>query len=172
MNIYKEMWHISNTLEKMKNYNSERFVEELKDLVGQLNFFYDFLVEKQGGDSSKTFYQIKPSKRPREGQVAYFKLGRGFPKELYDAHYCYILKDYKVKYIVIPMTSVKDDSEPDPKFEFDITTKNFINNLKSRLHIDEIRTVDIQRLVQDKGSYNIVEEKIFIENKVKELLFG
>ena len=38
--------------------------------------------------------------------MAYFNIGRGFPKELMDGHWCYILKDLGYKALVIPSTSI------------------------------------------------------------------
>lgn len=155
MNIYKEMWGISNVLDRIKTqYDSEDFVEQLKFQVEQLSFFYDFLVKKQGNNPSKTFY--RPKKRPKEHQIAYFNLTRGFPKELYDVHWCYVFKDFGCKLLVIPTTSVKEDSKPcNPLYEKDIQIKDFTNGKISRLHIDDTRVVDLQRLIEDKGIYDI-----------------
>lgn len=164
MNIYKEMWSISNTLDKIKdNYDSETFVTHLKFQVEQLSFFYNYLVPKQGGYISKTYYN--PKKRPKVHQIAYFNLTRGFPKELCDPHWCYILKDFGCKLVIIPTTSIKSDSKPcNPSFEYDIKIKNFINTSLSRLHIDDIRVVDLQRLILDTHKHNIYDVETSREN--------
>lgn len=170
MNIYKELWQIANTLDKISsNYDSETFVDHLKFQVEQLSFFYNFLVPKQGNNPAKTFYA--PKKRPKEHQVAYFNLTRGFPKELHDPHWCYILKDFGTKFVVIPTTSVKTTSAPcNPTFEYDITIKDFINSSLSRLHIDDIRVVDLQRMIVDKGFYDVESSRDDITSHINNSL--
>lgn len=168
--IYKKLWGIANSLENTKNYDTEGFVEQLEYTVSQISFFHNVLVPKTG-NVSKTFFDVKGGK-PKEGQVAYFNLTRGFPKELYDVHYCYILKDFESKFLVIPLTSVKNTSgEPNPKFEFDIKIKNFVNDSLSRVHIDEMRILDAQRLIVEKGYHNVEDKREEIIVKIKSVIF-
>lgn len=171
LSTYKKMWRIANSLENTKNYDIEGFIDQLEYTVSQISFFHNVLVPKTG-NVSKTFFDIKGGK-PKEGQVAYFNLTRGFPKELYDVHYCYILKDFESKFLVLPLTSVKNTSgEPNPKFEFDITIKDFINDSLSRVHVDELRVLDAQRLIPDKGYYDVEDTREDILDKVKKIIFG
>ncbi len=97
------------------------------------------------GDCDETYYRVHH--RPRVHQMAYFNIGRGFPKELMDGHWCYVLKDLGYKMLVIPCTSIKDDStEANPQFEMDIQIKIHKHITKSRIQLSDIRSVDIQRL--------------------------
>lgn len=173
--LEEQMKQITDTLINMKNYDTEDFVNQLYYWVRDLNFFYSTLVPKQNNDKSKTFYQVAPSKLPKEGQVAYFNLRKGYPKELYDGHFCYILKSFKYKFLVIPGTSVKEDSAPiDENFEVDIYLKDFTNNLVTRLQVTDIRVVDLQRLNTKRNIYDIDESKITISEinkKVKNIIF-
>lgn len=149
MNIYKKMWELAIILDKMQqngNYSAEGFIKAMEFQISQLSFFYDNLVPKQGnGDPGKTFYNLKT--RPKEHQLIYVNLTRGFPKELNDAHYCYLLKDCGVKFIVIPTTSIKNDKCND-LYEKDIEV---IDGNPCRLNIDDIRVIDFMRIVEYKG---------------------
>lgn len=168
LDIKKEMQDIACQLESIKNYDTVGFVSQLKYLVGQIYFFYNHLVPKQGNDESRTFYKVKV--RPKEGQIAYFNLTRGFPKELYDGHFCYILKDFKSKFIIIPTTSVKSNSaECNPNYELDI--EDHTKTSKSRLHIDDIRVADIQRLNPTKGIFDVITDREIILAAIKNKLF-
>jgi hypothetical protein len=158
-------------LEQIKNYDAEQFSIQLLHWVRELNYFYSKLVEEQGGNPSTTYYNIKPkSKRPKEGQVAYFNLRRGYPKELFDGHWCYILKDFKMKFLVIPLTSVKDNSEPNQEFEFDIQIDNFKNQLPSRMNVTDIRAIDAHRINEREGVYNVKTDREYILNEVNRIL--
>ncbi|MDK2809973.1 MAG: hypothetical protein PWR27_682 [Petroclostridium sp.] len=175
MDIDKKMGEIISILKGISNYDVDGFVNQLYYWVKELEFFYNNVVPKQGGDPARAFYKVKPSQRPKEGQVAYFNLRRGYPKETYDGHYCYILKDYGFKYLVIPTTSVKEDSSSmDERFEIDIKLKGFENDRYTRLHIDDMRVVDIQRLNEKKKIYELQEDinKVSeVNEKIKKLLF-
>ncbi|WP_155848294.1 hypothetical protein [Caldisalinibacter kiritimatiensis] len=73
-------------ISKLKDINDADyvmgFVEELNYWVKELHFFYNRLVPRQTGNPSTTYYT--PSPRPKEGQVAYLNLRRGYPKEIYE----------------------------------------------------------------------------------------
>lgn len=153
-------------LEGMKNYDSEQFSLQLLMMVRELNYFYSRLVPQQGNDVSRTFYNIKPrSKRPGEGQVAYFNLRRGYPKELYDGHWCYVLKDFKTKYLIVPLTSVKKD-DPIKEYEIEVKIDRFINNLSSRLQLTDMRFIDAQRINEKNNVYNVASDKEEIANQI------
>lgn len=159
MNIYKEMWSLALKLDQMNsngNYNVDELINGLKFQIEQLSFFYDVLVAKQGnGDASKTYYKLK--NRPSEHQLIYVNLTRGFPKELYDAHYCYILKDCGNKFIVIPTTSIiGKDIQCNPDFEMDI---EIIDGDPCRLNIDDIRVIDFMRIIQYKNYFNVKTDR-------------
>jgi hypothetical protein len=81
MDIDKKMGEIISILKGISNYDVDGFVNQLYYWVKELEFFYNNVVPKQGGDPARAFYKVKPSQRPKEGQVAYFNLRRGYPKE-------------------------------------------------------------------------------------------
>lgn len=166
--IVERMKSLGEKLEKLNTYDHQGFVKQLEYWVGQMEFFYNVL--SKGKDPDTVFYKVKPAQRPQEGQIAYFNLTRGFPKELYDGHFCYILKDFGYKFTVIPVTSLKDDSsECDPKFQMDIEIDGIDDG---RLQCSDLRTVDLQRINTTKGIYNIITPKEDIIEKVKGILFN
>jgi len=131
-------------LKNMDHYDSEGFANQLYWWAKDLSFFYN--VVAKDGNLDNTYYHIKPqSKRPNEGQIAYFNLRRGYPKELYDGHWAYVMKDFQFKFLIVPMTSVKKDKPPH-EYELDISVKNFVNNLQSRLKLTDMRFIDAQRV--------------------------
>lgn len=171
MSIRSNMIEATKILEKMKNYDGEQFSLQLLLWLRELDYFYSKLVPQQGGNVSETYYNIRPtSKRPSEGQIAYFNLRRGYPKELFDGHWCYVLKDFGYKFLVIPLTSVKDGSKPNPKFEIDIEVNEFKNNLTSRMQVSDIRSIDAQRIKETEDVYNVITDYNFILSEVIRIL--
>ncbi|ONI38014.1 hypothetical protein AN639_05935 [Candidatus Epulonipiscium fishelsonii] len=169
-NISKRINNVASTLNDLKNYQDiEGFITDLEYHVGQLSYFYDYLTPKQTGDPSTTFY--RPKKMPQIHQIAYFNLTRGFPKELYGGHWCYVFKYFKSKYVIIPTTSVKEDSlPPDPEFQMDIEVDNFKNGMTTRLQLSDMRSIDLQRLYCSKGFYNVLTDRDQILHNVNKML--
>lgn len=149
-----------------KTHDKAGFVYDLDYLVDQIKYFYDTIVPNQGciNNPTKAYYPL--SKRPKEHQVAYFNLTRGFPKELFGGHLCYIVKDMSSKYLVIPTTSAKG-IRPRNKFEVDIEIKDYINNEQTRLQVNDMRCIDKQRLYVDKNFYNVETDRSELLNEVK-----
>ena len=156
--------------ENIKYYDQKRgFLEDLNYHIGQIKYFYDDLTPNQTGDPSTTFY--RPKQLPKVHQIAYFNLTRGFPKELYGGHWCYIFKSFKTKLVVIPTTSVKADSlPPDKEYQMDIDVRNFTNQYITRLQIGDMRTVDIQRLYPSKGFYDVITNRERITDNISRIL--
>ncbi len=173
MSFDKDMQEVISMLKKMNNYDINGFAKELKYWIRELKFFYNIVVPNETNNASTSYYKVKPSKRPNKGQVAYFNLRRGYPKEIFGGHYCYIFKDLGSKYIIIPSTSVKIAStDPNPNLEIDIKLKNFKNNKLSRLHISDIRAIDIQRINEQKNIYDVITPRDEINQKIRKILFA
>ena len=139
-----------------------------KNRIFYLNYFYKDLIDKQGsGDANKTYYNLRPT--PSEHQLIYVSLCRGFPKELYDGHWCYLLKNCGTKFLVIPVTSIKETSSSEEQsYYFDITEED---NSVVRLRFDEMRTIDKMRVItKDKPYRNIKTGRTDIEQKLMDYL--
>ena len=159
MDIDKELNDISSLIKGLNNYDVNGLVKEIKGWIEDLNYFYNVLV-RVGDDPSKISYHISSSKKPLVGEVALFKLRRGYPKELYNTHWCFVLKDTGNSFIVIPTTSVKKDSNHcDDRFEMDIKLVGFINDCITRMQITQIRSVDYARVLTVPNNRYKVETK-------------
>lgn len=127
------------------------------------NFFYGALVNKEvNHDANKTYYSLKSE--PKEHQLVYTQIGRGYSKELYAPHWCYVLKHCGTKLIVIPVTSIKPDSRTATiPYEYDIEEDN---NIKARMHFDDIRYIDKMRILEYKGYISILTSRAEIEKAI------
>lgn len=163
---------LSMQLESLKDvpgFDIDGFYKDLSYIIDQNKFFYKNVVPKQTGNPSTSFYV--PKNAPAEHQVGYFNLTRGFPKELHGGHWCYIIKKFKTKYLVVPLTSVKDDSFANPLYEKDIHLIGFDNNRTSRMQFSDIRTIDAQRLYVNKGCYDVYEEREEIMKTIRDIVY-
>lgn len=170
--IDQKMGYIKKTIKGLKNYDSPcKLADEIDKWLSEISFFYNKIVQN-GGNPSTAIYNLPPSQRPREGQIAYISLRRGYPKETYDDHWCYILKDYGTKYLIIPTTSIKPNSSAcNPQYEMDIVDKT--PSGKSRLQFTDMRSIDIMRVCRSisPNSYDVItERKEILENLHKILL--
>lgn len=168
--VMKQEWiKLYGVLTHIEGFDYSAFIKDSKYEIGQLKFFYNNVTRNQTGNPSTSFY--KPKVKPESHQIAYFNLTQGFPKELRGGHWCYVLKQAKSKFIIIPCTSVKEDSSPaDPEFQMDIELDEFPNGKKARLQFTDIRAVDAQRLYSDRGIYDVVTERGLIVNKALEAM--
>ena len=104
--------------------------------------------------------------------MASFNIGRGFPKELMYGDWCYVLKDMGYKMLVLPCTSIKEDSTPaNPSFEKDITIKTDKHITYCRIQLSDIRSIDIQRLDLRKPFYQVLTDQEEILEFVEKNLF-
>ena len=65
-----------------KNYDKKGFIYDIEYTLGQLEYFFDTIVPSQGGTPNSSYYYLKKLD-PKEHQIAYVNLTRGFPKELF-----------------------------------------------------------------------------------------
>lgn len=168
MSIETNLMEMNKSLKKLKEsgvYDVEKYSYALLHQTNQLEYFYCHLVKD--GDCDQTYYHVH--KRPHIHELAYFNIGRGFPKELMDGHWCYILKDLGYKMLIIPCTSLKGNS-CNPGFELDIDVMMENVKTKSRLQLSEIRCVDMQRLDLRKPFCNVLSTRKEIINYVEEHL--
>lgn len=169
--IDKKIGYIKKTIKGLKHYDDPvKLVDEIDKWLYELSYFYNTIV-KDGDDPSKIIYNIRPKLRPKEGQIAYINLRRGYPKETFDDHWCYILKDYGTKFLIIPSTSIKKDSAPcNELYEMDIIDKT--PNGKSRLQFTDIRSIDIMRICQslEPNYYDVITDRQKIFDKLNAVL--
>lgn len=165
MSVQNNLLEIEKALEKLEEtgiYDVEKYSHSLLHLTSQLEYFYCHLVKE--GNTDSTFYRIP--NRPKIHQLAYFNIGRGFPKELMDGHWCYILRDLGYKMLVIPCTSLKGTA-CNPEFEMDIKIKMGNKLSMSRIQLSDIRSIDMQRLDLRKPFLDVYTNREDILNFVE-----
>lgn len=171
MTIKNNLDEISKSMEELEKsgiYDVEKLSFSLMHQTKELEYFYCHLVKD--GNCDHTFYRVR--KRPHPHQLAYFNIGRGFPKELMDGHWCYVIKDLGTKMLVIPCTSIKKDSaQPNDQYELDIDVENGFTRSICRIQLSDLRTVDLQRIDLRKPFFNVNTPKEEIDDFIQENLF-
>ncbi len=170
--IDKKIGFIKRNIKNLQHYNNpEKLVDEIDKWIVELSYFYNKLVG-DNDDPSKVIYNLSPHKRPIVGQMVYVNLRRGYPKETYDDHWCYVLKDFGTKFVVIPSVSIKPDSgKCNELYEMDIEDET--PNGKSRLQITDIRSIDVMRVCTslEINHYNVKTDRQKIINKICSILY-
>lgn len=167
-NIEKIIKSLKN-LQKSGVYDVEKYSHALLHQTNQLEYFYCHLVKD--GNCNQTYYHVP--KRPKVHELAYFNIGRGFPKELMDGHWCYILKDLGYKILIVPCTSIKEhSSSPNPFFEKDIEIEVDGRKERCRMQLSDVRSIDIQRLDLRKSFYKVLTNRDEILKFIKNNLIG
>lgn len=153
-------------LSTLKNYDCSKLLWALQHQLSQLLYFYKDIAKEL--PSENIFYKM--GNYPKEHELVYVNLDRGFPKEMMDGHWCYVLKSFGYKLLVIPTTSIKRDSTYNEKFDYDIISEVDNKIIKSRLSISDMRCVDIQRIDKRKEKAKVLTERKeileFVEDKV------
>lgn len=164
-----EMKKSLKNLKETECYDVEKYTYSLLHQTRQLEYFYCQLVEDENQEPDQTYYHIH--RRPMIHQMAYFNIGRGFPKELMDGHWCYILKDFGSKMLVVPCTSIKKDAPESTEYELDIVAKIRKYRIKSRMQLSDMRVVDIQRLDMRKRFCDVLTDREKIKDYIKHIIF-
>ena len=165
----KQLIENLNKIKKLKNYDGEKFIYSLYHLTSQLLYFYETLAK--GGNAEKINYLRKNVNY--EHKLVYVNIGRGFPKELMDGHWCYVIKDMGTKLLVIPSTSIKADTiiKEDYHLVIESEDKNHKQYI-SRLSLTDIRSIDVQRIDLRKEVRKVKTNKNYIIKYVKDKLIN
>lgn len=155
-NEFDELALLAEKLDKTGHYNVNVLLSGLKHMLTENCFFYGPLSSMQPGkDPSRVFFDLDVD--PQCHQLVYVQLGGGYAKELRGPHWCYVLKNVGQKLTVIPTTSIKKNSGPArAPYEFDITEND---GMISRLHFDDIRSIDKMRVLETKPYKNAITPK-------------
>lgn len=161
---------IEKELEKLKGYgySIEALQESWYHQVVQLNYFYN-LCERNNSQPDNTYYKLKQV--PKKHQLAYFNIGRGFPKELMDGHWCYILKIVGCKAIVIPTTSLKKGTNDTYRKTIKSMDMQDKSTYLSSMSYSEIRAIDLQRLDVRKTFLDVITPRGEIITALKKFMF-
>lgn len=159
---------------KIKHFDLTSFSYNFERMINNIYFFNNSLCAncQNESDVSNVQYKLSVKERPKEGQVAFFYIENSYPKEIFNSHWCLVLKDFGSLMLVVPMTSVKSDSsEIYEPTEIDVKIKDFENDGISRLHVDQIFSADIMRIDKSKSIYDLEDEFEIVKNKISERIF-
>lgn len=152
----KLLHHSLRQLEKKGGYDADKYAQSLLQMTKELEFFY--CKKAKGKNPDHIYYYL--NRRPMEHSLAYFNLSRGYPKELMDGHWCYVIKDFGVKMLIVPCTSLKEGSKDvDGRFQKDIEIICENKHMNVRLQITDMRCVDVMRLDERKPFYQVVNQQ-------------
>ena len=166
-NSIEDLTNLLNELKKVKIYDCDKYITSLCHQTNQLLFFYQ-TCERKHIEPDKVHYMIK--NKPAKHQLAYFNIGRGFPKELMDGHWCYIITFFGNKALVIPCTSNRQNQNNEYKKVIkSVNNKNEI--IYSKLSFSDIRCIDMQRLDLRKGFLNVITPRNEILNELVECIY-
>lgn len=159
---------------RIRHFDLTSFAYNFERMVNNIYFFNNSLCAncQNESDVSNVQYKLSVKERPKEGQVAFFYIENSYPKEIFNSHWCLVLKDFGSLMLVVPMTSVKSDSsEIYEPTEIDVKIKDFENDGISRLHVDQIFSADIMRIDKSKPIYDLDDDFEVIKNKIFERIF-
>jgi hypothetical protein len=151
-------------LYELETFESHVFNNQLVHQLKSLKFFHNVIVPQSNYVLDKAIFHLKDYPSIKSHQVVYVEIPMGYPKELYGVHYCYILKDCTSLLTVIPITSIKDDSEPHPIYEMDI---DVVGLKKCRLHLDQILSIDLMRIAKKKLPYDVLTNEETIKRRLR-----
>ena len=173
MDISEKMSEIAKKLKNIKNYDSDVFVLSLENTINCLEHFYNVIAKssKNKKEASEIRFDLPRNNCPKVGQIAYFNLGRAYPKELEDGHWCYILKDCGSHFVVIPTSSIKTEEYAVKDSEIKIMIKDFKEGGDSRLRVEHIRAVDKMRFYKKKKIYDVITDQAYIVKSTMNILF-
>lgn len=172
MNIQKELEDINKKLLSIQNFDLVSFVYNYKRMIHSIYHFHNTIGKnaKTKTQLSQIKYNLKGMKRPVEGDICYFYIENSYPKEIFNSHWCLILKDFGNTMLVVPMVSIKNDSAPvDKSCEMIVKIKNFEEDGCSKLKIHQMFCADVMRINPQKSVYRLQTDYTYVKTKIKEL---
>ena len=169
----KRLHGLINRVGKLKNFDLESFYYNFNRLIYTLEFYHNSVGKnaKTPKELSAIQYNVPKGKMPKEGQVAYFYIETSYPKEIYNSHWCLILRDLGSLLIVVPLTSIKKDSNPiDQKREMIVKIRDFEEDGCSKLKINQIFSAGLMRLDQSKKIYDLQTDFSYVKETIKNIL--
>lgn len=149
-------------MQEIKTYEVIKLIQSYNYQISNLYYYYKKL------EKNNTFFM--KNVKVNEHTLVYVNLGRGFPQELMDGHWCYVVRIIGTKLLVIPTTSIKSRNETNSFMHYIIKSCSGKKVIKSKLELSEIRCVDIQRTYLKKGMYNVKTSRKEIMKKVIKMI--
>lgn len=172
MDIEKELELINKKILSIKNFDIISFVYNYKRMINSIYHFHNTIGRNVNNNTelSKIKYNLKGMEHPSEGDVCYFYIENSYPKEIYNSHWCLILKDFGNTMLIVPLVSIKKESAPvDKTCEMIIRVKDFEEEGCSKLKVHQMFCADIMRINPNKKVYKLQTSYDYVKNKIKEL---
>ena len=173
MDIKNELYKQIDRILNMKNFDIINFYYNFRRMVSNLYKFHN-VIGKDVNDTyklSKLVYDIPKETRPKEGQICYFYIENSYPKEIYNSHWCLILKDFGNTMIVVPLVSIKAEANPvDVEREFIIKIKDFEETGCSKAKVQQIFSADTMRIDLSRKIYDLQTDFNYVKNNIKKIL--
>lgn len=173
MNFRQELDKINGKLLSIKNFDLESFIYNYRRMVNSIYHFNNVIGKDISNkqDLSRISYNLKGITRPSEGNICYFYIENSYPKEIYNSHWCLILKDFGNTMLVVPLVSIKPTSSIfDRTCEINVKIKDFEEEGCSKLKIHQIFSADIMRINPNKNVYYLQTDFEYVKSKIKELI--
>lgn len=173
MNYRQELYKISDKLLSIKNFDLESFIFNYRRMVNSIYHFHNVIGKnaRNNQDLSRIKYNIKDMPVPKEGQVAYFYIENSYPKEIFNSHWCLILKHFGNTMLVIPMTSIKSSSASvDKEIEMIVKIKDFENDGCCKLKVHQMFCADTMRINTNKKIYELQTDFSYVKEKVYKMI--
>lgn len=172
LDVQKELEDINKRILKIKNFDTVSFVYNYKRMINSIYHFHNNIGKNIDSPIrlSQIKYNLKGMKRPVEGDICYFYIENSYPKEIFNSHWCLILKDFGNTMLVVPMVSIKMDSAPvDKSCEMIVKIKDFEEEGCSKLKIHQMFCADVMRINPKKKVYQLQTDYGYVKEKIKEL---
>ncbi len=172
MNIQKELNDIDKKLLSIKNFDLVSFVYNYKRMINSIYHFHNTIGKNAQTQQqlSQIKYNLKGIKRPVEGDICYFYIENSYPKEIFNSHWCLILKDFGNTMLIIPMVSIKNDSAPvDKTCEMIVKIKDFQEDGCSKLKIHQMFCADVMRINPQKNTYRLQTDYDYVKMNIVKL---
>ena len=172
MDIQKELEEINKKILQIKNFDIVNFVYNYKRMVNSIYHFHNTIGKnaKNTTQLSQIRYNLKGMKRPTEGDVCYFYIENSYPKEIFNSHWCLILKDFGNTMLVVPMVSIKKESAGvDNSCEMIVKIKDFEEEGCSKLKIHQMFSADVMRINPSKKVYRLQTNYDYVKETIRKL---
>ena len=172
MDIQKELEEINKKILQIKNFDIVNFVYNYKRMVNSIYHFHNTIGKNAQNTTqlSQIRYNLKGMKRPTDGDVCYFYIENSYPKEIFNSHWCLILKDFGNTMLVVPMVSIKKESAGvDNSCEMIVKIKDFEEEGCSKLKIHQMFSADVMRINPSKKVYRLQTNYDYVKETIRKL---
>lgn len=173
MGYKKDLDEITEKILKIKNFDIESFVFNYKRMIDSIYHFHNNIGKNASSSSqlSKIKYNLKGKARPISGDVCYFYIENSYPKEIFNSHWCLVLKDFGNTMLIIPLVSIKQESaQVDKSCEMIVKIRNFQEDGCSKLKIHQMFCADVMRINPNKPTYRLQTDFGHVKLRIKEIV--